>query len=176
MASFVIASTSEAARLQLSRLLSSAGYELFRCCASEGELRRVLAACEESIVILAGRLPGLQAEELQWDYGGRIKILLIEKPGFRKEDEPGKIFHLTMPASGQTILGALEMLTQMNSVQMPRRSGADRQVVEQAKQMLMAELSISEREAHRRMQQYAMNHGIKMTEYAERILRSSRGT
>ena len=46
----------------------------------------------------------------------------------------------------------------------------EKQIVEQAKKLLMKQQGITEPEAHRAMQQYAMNHGIKMIEYAEQVL------
>ena len=48
--------------------------------------------------------------------------------------------------------------------------------VEDAKRLLMTQYQIDEPEAHRRMQQYAMRHGIKMTEYAAILLQNSEGT
>ena len=55
---------------------------------------------------------------------------------------------------------------------MPKRTGADKQIVEQAKELLMRRHGISEAEAHRTLQRFAMDHGMKMTEYAEKIIRS----
>ena len=40
----------------------------------------------------------------------------------------------------------------------------------------MKQQGITEPEAHRALQQYAMNHGIKMADYAAQILRASRET
>ena len=42
-----------------------------------------------------------------------------------------------------------------------------------AKAVLMKRKSLTEPEAHRAMQQYAMNHGMKMAEFARRILEQS---
>ena len=40
----------------------------------------------------------------------------------------------------------------------------------------MRTCGLTEPEAHRRMQQHAMTHGIKMTEYAIQLLKDSEGT
>ena len=80
-------------------------------------------------------------------------------------------FRLTLPTSGQTILGALEMLNQLHRRQMPRRTGADKELVEEAKSILMKQLHITEPEAHHLLQKQAMDHGMKMTEYAGRIVK-----
>ena len=43
-------------------------------------------------------------------------------------------------------------------------------LVEDAKRLLMNRYGIDEPEAHRRMQQYAMRHNMKMTDYAMQLL------
>ena len=62
------------------------------------------------------------------------------------------------------------MLSQLHRMRLPRRAGKEKQVVEQAKGILMKQRHITEQEAHRILQQYAMNHGIKMVDYAMRII------
>ena len=59
---------------------------------------------------------------------------------------------------------------------MPKRQGEEKNLVEQAKQTLMKSRGLTEPEAHRAMQQYAMNHGIKMADYAAQLLHSSKRT
>ena len=175
MARIVVAGAAETAREQLSRLLVYSGYPLFRCCASEGELRRAVDACEDGIVIMAGALPGLRPDELIWDCGQRIEILLIAKPEVLNECESEKIFRLPMPTSGQKVIGAVEMLVQLHQMRLPKREGQDREIVEQAKEILMRQKRITEPEAHRVLQKFAMDHGMKMADYAARIVASSRG-
>ena len=46
-------------------------------------------------------------------------------------------------------------------------------MVDKAKAVLMKQKGLTEPEAHRAMQQYAMNHGMKMADFAARILESS---
>ncbi len=170
MARIVIASAAEASREQLSRLLVSSGFPIFRCCASGSELRRTLNECEDGLVILLGNLPDCKPEELLWDYGGGIQILWIAKPAVLAGCEAPEVFRLSLPAASQTVIGAVNMLSQLHQMRLPRRTGSEKQIVEQAKKLLMKQRGITEPEAHRAMQQYAMNHGIKMSEYAEKIV------
>jgi response regulator NasT len=172
VARIVIAGTSETSRTQLSRLLASSGHSIFRLCASEGELRRTLTECEDGIVLLSG----IQPDELATDFGNSFQFLLIGRPETLNACESARVFRLAYPCPGSAVLGAVEMLTQLHSMQMPRRQGRDRALVEDAKRLLMTQYQIDEPEAHRRMQQYAMRHGIKMTEYAAILLQNSEGT
>ena len=49
-------------------------------------------------------------------------------------------------------------------------------IVERAKAVLMKREGLTEPEAHRSMQQYAMNHGMKMAEFAAQILAATKTT
>ena len=57
--------------------------------------------------------------------------------------------------------------------QAPRRTGESKDIVDRAKAVLMKQKGLTEPEAHRAMQQYAMNHGMKMAEFAQQILDKS---
>ena len=172
MARIVIVGTSEVSRTQLSRLLASTGYSVYRSCASAGELRRTLTECEDGIVIFSGMQPG----DITVDFGDSFQFLLIGRPETLSACESPQVFKLAYPCSGSAVIGAVEMLAQLHYMRLPHRSGDDRHIVEQAKFLLMRTCGIDEPEAHRRMQQYAMRHGIKMTDYAAILLRNSEGT
>ena len=172
MARIIIAGSTEQSREQLSRLLASSGHPVFRICSNAGELRRVLNETEDGLLILAGRMADCRPDDLVWDYGDRVHILLIAREPVLEECESPDIFRLALPVSGQAVIGSVEMLTQMHRMRMPKRTGADKQIVEQAKELLMRRHGISEAEAHRTLQRFAMDHGMKMTEYAEKIIRS----
>ena len=176
MPRIVIAAANEESSAHLSRLLSSSGFSVFRCCASGSELRRTINECEDGIVILLGNLPGCSPDELQWDYGGRIHILLIGKPALLESCESPEIFRMPLPLSGQALIGAMNMLAQLHQMSLPKRTGTEKQTVEQAKKLLMRQHGITEPEAHRALQQYAMRHGMKMSDYAAEIIHSSMRT
>ena len=173
MARMIIAGISETNRDQMARLLASSGYSVYRCCTSGSSLRRALAESEDSILIYLGLFPDCRPEELVWDYGDRVQILWIAKPAVLENCETPEIFRLPAPTSGQMILGALEMLNQLHRRQMPRRAGAEKEQVEKAKAILMKQLHLTEPEAHHLLQKQAMDHSMKMTEYAARIIEQS---
>ena len=170
MARIVIVGASEASRTQLSRLLASSGYDVFRLCASGGELRRALNACEDGVIVLLGAAPGCQIDELAEDFGGSFQILLIGRPGALAACESPKVFKLNYPCAGSAVTAAVDMLSQLHAMRLPRREGEEKALVERAKALLMRQCGIDEPEAHRRMQLYAMRHQMKMTEYALEII------
>ena len=175
MARIVIVSASDKNRNALSQLLVSSGLPVFRCCASGSELRRTMDVCEDGVVILMGSLSDCTPEELQWDYGDRIQMLWIGKPALLDSCEAKEIFHLPLPASSQAIVGAVEMLNQLHHMQLPKRGGTEKEKVEQARKQLMESQGLTEAQAHRALQQYAMNHGMKMADAADVFIRTSKG-
>ena len=174
MTRIIVASASENSREYVSRLLSASGFSIFRCCASGSELRRALSQCEDGVAVLLGALPDCRPDELQWDYGDRVQILLIARPPVLESCEAPGIFRLALPVSAQALISAVQMLCQLHRSQLPRRAGSEREIIEQAKAILMARHGITESEAHRALQRHAMNHGVKMTDYAAQIIQASR--
>ena len=174
MARIVIASNSETWRTQLSRILTGSGFNVFRCCDSGGELRRIINDCDGAIVILAGTISNCLPDDLILDYGNQIQLLLAARPPVLESCENPDIFKLKMPCSGQEVIGAVEMLLQLQQRKAPRRSREDRQVINEAKALLMRTLGLSEADAHRFLQKQAMNKGIKMADYAEKILENGK--
>jgi response regulator NasT len=109
-------------------------------------------------------------DDIAADFGTLFQFLLIGRPEALEACESPQVFKLSYPCSGSAVIGAIEMLSQLHYMRLPHRSGEDRKLVEAAKGLLMQKWGIDEPEAHRRMQRYAMRHGIKMTEYALTIL------
>jgi len=118
-------------------------------------------------------MPDCIPDDLLWDYRNSVQILLIARQNVLDNVESPEIFRLTLPASGQAVIGAVEMLSQLHRMRLPHRTGESRELVERAKAVLMKRKSLTEPEAHRAMQQYAMNHGMKMAEFARQILEQS---
>ena len=174
MARMIIAGVSENSRDQMTRLLASSGYSVYRCCASGSSLRRALAESEDSILIYLGLVTDCRPEELVWDYGERVQILWIAKPAVLEDCDSPEVFRLSVPVSGQAVIGALEMLNQLHRRQMPRRGGAEKELVEKAKAILMKQLHLTEPEAHHLLQKQAMDHSTKMAEYAARIVEQNK--
>ena len=170
MSRIVIAGASEVSRAQLNRLLAASGHAVFRLCASGSELRRALAECEDGVILMAGGLPPSLADDIAADFGGSFQILLIGRPDALEACESPHVFKLAYPCPGSAVTGAVEMLSQLHSMRLPHRSREEKQLVEEAKRLLMREYDIDEPEAHRRMQRYAMRHGVRMTDYAAALL------
>ena len=175
MARIVIAGSSSQSREQMARLLSSSGYPVYRLCTNAGELRRVLNDCDDGLLILAGQMPDCSADELSWDYGSQVQILLIAKPPVLEACEEAGVFRLALPCSQQAVLGAVEMLAQLHRMRLPKRSADEKQTVEEAKRILMRREHLTEPQAHRMLQQTAMSRGLRMVDCAAQIIKGDGG-
>ena len=169
MPRIIIAGASEASRTQLNRLLTASGFGVFRLCGSEGELRRTLTECEDGIVLVCAMNP----DDIAADFGDSFQFLMIGRPESISACESTQVFKLAYPCAGSAVIGAIEMLSQLHYMRLPHRRGRDKALVEDAKRLLMRRYQIDEPEAHRRMQQYAMRHNMKMTDYAAELLNGS---
>ena len=175
MARIIIAGSTQQSRTQMARLLSSSGQRVYRICSNAGDLRRTLNDCEDSVLVLAGPMPDCGTDELFWDYGAQAQILLVAKPPALEACEEAGVFRLALPTSQQAVLGAVEMLSQLHRMRLPKRAGEERQLVDEAKKLLMRREGLTEPQAHRALQQYAMNHGLRMADCAAQILRGTGG-
>ena len=173
MARIIISGSSETGRDQISRLLSASGHPVFQVCAGAWELRRVLNDCDDGLLVLAGPVPGCSVDELFWDYGRQVHILLIARPPVLESCEAEGVFRLALPCSQQAVAAAVEMLSQLHRMNLPRRTGADEQAVGAAKAFLMRRDGLTEPQAHRALQQYAMNRGLRMADVALQLLREA---
>ena len=64
-------------------------------------------------------------DDLQWNDGNRIQILLIAKPLVPENSEAPEIFRFPLPLSSQTQIGAVQMLSQLHQLRLPRRTYTD---------------------------------------------------
>ncbi len=175
MARIVIAGSTEQSRAQIARLLSSSGYPVYRLCSHAAELRRVLNECDDGVLILAGQMADCNADELFWDYGEQVQILLIAKPPALDACEESGIFRLALPTTTQAVTGAVEMLVQLHHMRLPKRGRHEKQLVKEAKRMLMQRDGLTEPQAHRMLQQIAMNRGLRMADCAAEIIKGDGG-
>ena len=171
MKRIIIAAAADASRENLARILASAGYEVFRACASGGEVRRAVTEAGDCLVILCGQMPDCLVDDLAWDIQPEAQILLLAKPVLLGSCEYPRLFKLEAPCPASALTAAVGMLTQMHKMQLPKRAGEEKEIVEKAKKLLMERQGLTEPEAHRALQQYAMRHGIKMADWAAQLLR-----
>ncbi len=172
MVKIIVAFPSEERCTQYSSALEEAGYSVFRTCLSGSEVKRTLNQCHDGIVICATRLPDCTVDNLAWDIRDRAMLLVTGRPDQLELCEHPDLFRLASPFTRGELSSAVSMLVQMYQMKLPRRSKAENETIMQAKALLMSRLDLFEPEAHRYLQQHAMNKGMKLTDFASKVLES----
>ena len=84
------------------------------------------------------------------------------------------IFKMPTPIRREEMLITVRLMLQfgrrVEKLMRPARSAMEQQLVDRAKQALMARFDISEEEAHRRLQKRSMDSGRKLSQTARRVL------
>lgn len=151
-------------------ILESAGFEVFRHCTSANEVKRALNQCGDGILITSCKLPDSTIDSLAWDLGNKAVILATGSPAQLELSEHPDIFKLAFPCSKGELTSAVNMLIQLHRMRLPHRSTEDKQTVEKAKEKLCKLKGMTEPEAHHFLQKGAMDTGMKLAEFAAKLL------
>ncbi|MBQ9299158.1 MAG: ANTAR domain-containing protein [Clostridia bacterium] len=169
METVVIVSASEKTRDQLFWALSACGIRVYQCCKTESGLRHILAQGGEGLAIVAGRVPAGLIEGLLWDYGDRLRLLVLSSDAPAYSQDPDRLCYMPLPVSARQVADAVAAMLRQSGFS--GALGKRRENVEAAKAILMRRRGMTEPEAHHFLQQYAMNHGEKMADVADALLR-----
>lgn len=170
MAKIVVAFSDRQLARQISQGLEASGFEVFRVCSTGSEVMRAFAVCQDGVLICGTRFPDRTADALAWDLEKRALVLVVGKGEQLALCEHPEIYTLRAPFSMRELAASVNMLLQMHSKRLPRRSGIEKSLVDQAKEKLMRERGLTEPEAHQLLQRESMRRGVKMTDSAHRIL------
>ena len=104
-------------------------------------------------------------------------MLLVASPAVCSEKEQDDLMCLSMPLQVHELIETVEMLSyeverrRKKQRALPKkRTDEDRQIIEEAKRLLMNRNNISEDEAHRYIQKTSMDNGTGLVETAQMIL------
>ena len=159
---------------QLKKLLLRSGYEVAAVCTSGTAALLAADQLEEGIIVCGSRYPDMTYEQLYENVAGNFEMLLLASEQVISEGVPEGICSLAMPLTLQELTECLEEIVRSRRRKRragPRqRSGQERQVIEEAKILLMERNSMSEEEAHRYLQKISMDSGRNMAKTAEMLL------
>lgn len=170
MAKIIVGFSNRQALSKISAALERSGFSVFRQCLTGNEVMRAFSLCQDGVLVCGARFPDRTADQIAEDLDSRAVILVADRPERLEMCEHTEIAKLAMPFSLSELTRAVEERVAEHDARMPRRSEADRETVERAKERLMLEHGLTEAEAHRHMQRLSMQRGIKMAECARRIL------
>lgn len=170
MVNIIVAFASDEKCAQYAAVLEEAGFSVYRRCTSASEVKRALNQCGDGIILSGCRLPDSTIDALAWDLGGQAVILATGRPTQLDLCEHPDIFRLPAPCSKGELSSAINMLVQLHQMRLPRRTAEEKEIIARAKEYLMQKHAMTEPEAHHHLQRGAMNKGMKLAEYAAKLL------
>lgn len=130
----------------------------------------------DGIVVCGYKYPDMLYSELKADLPPHFEMLLVASQRVVSEVERD-IMCVTMPIKVQDLLNTLEMMSaniarrrKKRRSQPAARSEEDKQVLWEAKTLLMERNSMTEEEAHRYIQKCSMDSGTNLVETAQMVL------
>ena len=167
METVVVAFEGEKNGRRLKELLESSGTAACLLCRSADQVKRLVRQQRLTTVVCGYKFPDGTAEELAGELPGFCTVLLLAPRGLLElvPERPG-LLRLSAPAGRRELLAA--------ALLPPRRSREEREVVERAKERLMARNGMTEEEAHRALRRRSMDRRIPLADAARMLLDEER--
>ena len=174
METVIVAFENEKFSRQVSELLESSGAASCLTCSSGDQVRRLLGRQAVYCVVCGPHLADGPAEWLAEDLPPECSMLLVGSKHQLDARGEVNIFKMPTPIRREEMLITVRLMLQfgrrVEKLMRPARSAMEQQLVDRAKQALMARFDISEEEAHRRLQKRSMDSGRKLSQTARRVL------
>ena len=177
MSNIVIAFPKKEVAQNIRKILSQSGYSVQAVCSTGAQALASVNNLENGILICGSRFIDMMYMEIHDYLPPEFQMLLIASPTSIQEREVENLVCLELPMKVHELLQTLEMMEgqirrrRKRFRSIPRqRSEEDRQMIEQAKALLMDRNKFSEEEAHRYTQKRSMENGTGLVEVAQMIL------
>ena len=177
MSNIVIAFPKKEVAQNIRKILSQSGYSVQAVCSTGAQALASVNNLENGILICGSRFIDMMYMEIHDYLPPEFQMLLIASPTSIQEREVENLVCLELPMKVHELLQTLEMMEgqirrrRKRFRSIPRqRSEEDRQMIEQAKALLMDRNKSSEEEAHRYIQKRSMENGTGLVEVAQMIL------
>lgn len=157
-------------------ILVKNGFRVNAVCTSGAQVLQHADMLEEGIIVCAGRLQDMMYIQLREYLSSHFQMLVVASAGLWEAEKSENVVSLTMPLKVHELVGTLEMMA--NSLMRRRRkkgrpagrSEEEKQMIQKAKEVLMARNNMTEEEAHRYMQKSSMDSATNLAETAQMIL------
>ncbi len=161
----------------IKNLLTRSGYPVLGACSTGAQAIGLADGLTTGILICAYKLPDMMYTEIIECLPEGFEVLLMASPSHLQDKQRDQVVCLSMPLKVHELISTLEMLVQSverrkrkKKNQPKERNQEDREVLDQAKNLLRVRNSMTEEEAHKYIQKCSMDSGTNMVETAQMIL------
>lgn len=167
MKDIIIAYPSKNTALQLRGLLEGEGFHVSYVCATGASVLSIAQDLHEGVIICASILSDMGAGTLAEHLPVGFDVVALSKNG--REEYMGNLINLPLPVHKDEFLQTVSILVSTRS-SFTSRKGNDREIISNAKLILMNNGDISESQAHRYLQKESMRTGKTLVELAKEII------
>lgn len=159
-------------------ILIKGGYDSVHCCQSGVQALSAMEDLGSGVIICGYRLTDMLYSELLENMPSYFKMLMIASSDKAPYDTSNdNLVFLQSPIKKSdlfftlnTMLEGITYIRKKAKERRKERSEADRKIISQAKEILMARHHMTEPEAHKYLQKCAMDSGNSMLEAAEMVI------
>lgn len=173
MGTLVVAMRDARAARGMCRALAAAGLDNCHPCTTGNQVREAVRSLAASAVLCSFMLGDGPAQQLVGDLPRDVPLLMVAAPSELELAGEG-IIGLEAPLTPDQLAVAVRVLLQaadlLRGAVQPRRSSADKDLVQRAKRHLMDSQGMAEEDAYRFLQKTSMNSGVSMARTAKIIL------
>ena len=158
-------------------ILIRGGFSVSAVCTSGAHALQYANELGDGILVCASQLRDVTYRELYQDLPPYFAMLLLTTQHGCSQMEDSGIVCLSMPLKVPELLRTVEEMEDAAAWEKKRRRGKikqrsdrEREIVQEAKELLMARKGMAEEEAYRYIQKNSMDSGVGMTETARKLL------
>ena len=172
MNQLMIAFVGEKTRQHLSQMFEGTAFSVEAVCGTGTEILAHVDRSYRGAVLCGSSLYDMSVEDLHDALPkGAVMVLLAGEEELQGLDCPNAV-KVPAPATEEGLMEAIREAQRLSEERtaVPQRSDADKQLIMEAKELLMARKGLPEQEAYRLIQRTSMNNGAKMVHTARGIL------
>lgn len=177
MSSVIVAFPKAENAKNIKNILVKSGYDVPYICTTGAQILQSSNTLDGGIVVCSHHFIDMMYQELYEYLQSGFQMLLVASPAVCNERTIQDIVCLSMPLKVHELIQTLDMMEYTIARQkkkkhtMPKkRSEEDKNIILEAKSLLMSRNNLSEEEAHRYLQKRSMNNGTDLVETAQMIL------
>ena len=177
LSNIIIAFSKRENAVNIRNVRVKSGLEVSAVCQTGAKVLQYAEMWNDGIVVCASRMQDMHYMQLREYLPPEFELLLVASPDQWADGLPDGVVGLPMPIKIYDLLNTIEMIqhSQERRRKKRRESGKtrsvrDRQIIDQAKFLLMERNNMTEDEAHKYVQKTSMESGTDMVETARMIL------
>lgn len=169
MRSIIVAYPNKDMAIQLRNVLVEDGLYVSHICGTGSSVLGIASDMRSGVIVTASILRDTTATALAERLPAGFDIVALTKGG--REDFMGNLISLPLPLNKNDFLRTVEILVATDS-SFTNRANDEKQIISNAKTILMNDTGMSEMQAHKFLQDESMRRSKKMVDIASEIVAS----